>query len=318
MDLFMRQSLAESLRHIHQQAGFLSLEVPDFPGNLLTGLAEGLPFPPATFGLYSDLVRALLEERTADAVTLARQLAQLEPLHDSESLVALGQGSSQPYSDLYTRLMNAEPESRAPYCSPVPSQVGQFAESYRQAMSLLSRADPELHREIGYLVSQTIMVASDPRAAIQFDGGSCYMLWGGLFLNITLPRDLVTLAEVIVHESAHIMLYAFAAEEALVENDDDELYSSPLRTDERPMDGIYHATYVSARMHYAMNRVAQLPDAPTEMIVAARQAMEVDAANFASGYETVRRHGRLTKTGNEVMGAAYDYMASASPGRLNS
>src|SRR5690606_11375550 len=119
-----------------------------------------------------------------------------------------------------------------------------FASSHR----LLSVAIPELAAEFDALVSQVIMVEGNPVAKYQFDGGSSYMLWGGLFLNATSHQNDVALIEVMAHESAHILLFGYASDEALVNNDDDTLYHSPLRVDPRPMDGIFHATYVSARM----------------------------------------------------------------------
>ena len=33
------------------------------------------------------------------------------------------------------------------------------------------------------------------------------------------------------------------------------MFSSPLRTDPRPMDGVVHATYVVARMHQTISRL---------------------------------------------------------------
>jgi HEXXH motif-containing protein len=147
-------------------------------------------------------------------------------------------------------------------------------------------------------------------AKFQFDGGSSYLLWGGLFLNATSHPDEVTMVEVMAHESAHLLLYACAADEALVENGDEELYRSPLRVDERPMDGIFHATFVSARMHWAMSRLLESGELDEEARRCAEAARMSDAQNFWSGHGVVAEHGRLTATGAAVMQAAAGYMAS--------
>lgn len=60
--------------------------------------------------------------------------------------------------------------------------------------------------------------------------------------------------ETLAHEGSHSFLFGLTMEEPLVRNPDDELFPSPLRQDRRPMDGIYHATYVSARMYYALDQ----------------------------------------------------------------
>src|SRR5690606_31521721 len=137
-----------------------------------------------------------------------------------------------------------------------------------------------------------------------FDGGSCYMLWGALFLNVDLERSPVALLEVLAHESAHMLLYAFAADEPLVLNEDDERYPSPLRVDQRPMDGIYHATYVSARMHWAMGRLLDTDLLDPVGRQEAQAAHAADARNFAAGDTVVRAHGRLTATGEALMSEA--------------
>jgi hypothetical protein len=78
------------------------------------------------------------------------------------------------------------------------------------------------------------------------------------------------------------------------------------------MDGIYHATYVSARMHWAMSRLLQagvLDDGARELAESAREA---DRRNFEAGHEVVRKHGRLTDTGRALMDSAAAYMRSAA------
>jgi HEXXH motif-containing protein len=54
---------------------------------------------------------------------------------------------------------------------------------------------------------------------------------------------------------ARALLFGFGMGKPLVENHEHERYTSPLRGDPRPMDGVVHATYVVARMHYAVTRM---------------------------------------------------------------
>jgi hypothetical protein len=78
------------------------------------------------------------------------------------------------------------------------------------------------------------------------------------------------------------------------------------------MDGIYHATFVSARMHWAMSRLGEsglLDDATRDAALAAAAA---DARNFELGYAVVAEHGRLTATGRALMNGAREYMATVS------
>ena len=147
---------------------------------------------------------------------------------------------------------------------------------------------------------------------MQIDGGSHYQLWGALFLNAGFHSTDEAMAEVIAHESAHSLLFGLCTHETLVLNDDDEGYPSPLREDLRPMDGIYHATFVSARMHWAMNRLLEAglvqPQRRDEIV----KARDADRINFESGLSVVRKSGQLTPLGREVMAGAQRYMAQTS------
>jgi len=118
------------------------------------------------------------------------------------------------------------------------------------------------------------------------------------------------MVELLAHESAHLMLFAFSHSEALVSNDAEGLYESPLRSDPRPMDGIFHATWVSARMHWAVAEMVKtdaLSEAQRREAIAANQR---NRQQFLDGYAVIEQHAKLTETGRSVMAAAKQYMQS--------
>ena len=167
-------------------------------------------------------------------------------------------------------------------------------------------------------LAKTLMVRSLAQAVhlefrrIQFTPDLVPRLWGALFLNADFHRTAQAVAEVLAHESAHSLLFGFCTDSALVENSDDERYNSPLRTDPRPMDGIYHATFVSARMHWAMSRLLEARVLDDEATEATRGARDADVRNFWSGYEVVAEHGRLTDLGRALMNEAHAYMETVT------
>jgi HEXXH motif-containing protein len=114
---------------------------------------------------------------------------------------------------------------------------------------LIEQADPLLSEEIRALVSEIVLASgSMDKNSMTFDGASSFMLWGGILLNAERKGGALEMAQMLAHESSHGLLYGMAVEEPLVLNGDEERYPAPLRKDSRPMEGIYHATYVSARM----------------------------------------------------------------------
>jgi HEXXH motif-containing protein len=122
-------------------------------------------------------------------------------------------------------------------------------EQIKDAFALMDQGDPGLAAEIRALVLEIILAAAteNPKT-MTFDGASAFMLWGAIMINANRRDGAVGMVQMLAHESAHDLLFGLCATEPLVENAPDELFLSPLRIDPRPMEGIYHATFVTARM----------------------------------------------------------------------
>ena len=84
---------------------------------------------------------------------------------------------------------------------------------------------------------------------------------------------------------------------AFVNNAVDELYHSPLRSDPRPLDGIFHATYVSARTHYAHRKLLESGVLSAAEEDAVEQALIASQAAFRDGLRTLEEHASLTGLG---------------------
>jgi HEXXH motif-containing protein len=308
IDRRMRALWAESLEHIRDR-GAAMLDV-DFDGVLRVadGLRAGQRYAPAVFGLYKEAVVAIAGDDLAAASGFLRRLGAERPLEATPQIVALGDDAFAPHRSLLLAELGLETTLGCRVRDPEPAAVANFTARLAAARGLMARAVPDLANEFDALTTQIVLVGSDPTAARQFDGGSSYMLWGGLFLNIAFHPSEVALVEVLAHESAHMLLFGYAADEPLVNNDDEPRYASPLRIDPRPMDGIYHATYVSARMHWAMSQLVASDALGAAGRDQAEAAQAADRRNFEDGYAVVAAHGDLTATGAAVMHAARAYM----------
>jgi len=306
----MRLSLADSLEHIIEQAaGKLRFDFNAlYP--LISGMRSGERYPCSTFSIYADIVLKIWHGEEDLAITLLEELTLEKPLAQPWRVLAMDDPAHEKYMNRYARSMNTDPNSNLSMQAPSGDLAVRFSQRVMAGYRLLEATAPELAAEFDELVSDVIMVVGDDEATYQFDGGSSYLLWGGLFLNATSHETDVAMVELMAHESAHILLYACAADEALVNNPDKELFASPLRHDLRPMDGIYHATFVSARMHWAMAQLIRSGQLDEAASAAAEVARIEDLKNFWTGYEVIARHGQLTRTGSEVMQTALSYMRS--------
>ena len=97
--------------------------------------------------------------------------------------------------------------------------------------------------------------SDDP--ADKFNGASTFFLWGASLLNADLRRSCISIIDLLVHESSHVLLFGISADGALTENSGSERFDSPLRSDKRPIDGIFHACFVATRVHLAMSRMLE-------------------------------------------------------------
>jgi HEXXH motif-containing protein len=136
-------------------------------------------------------------------------------------------------------------------------------------------------------------------------------MWGAITLNALRHTDAVDTATTIAHEAAHLLLFAEALHEPLVSNDESETFPSPLRRDPRPMDGIYHATFVVARTHFVLERITASNQFPRFAGSIAANMVSLKES-FAEGLSTVSRHARLTDTGRRLIDAATSYMSNAA------
>lgn len=312
LDKTIRLSLGDSLIHIAEQADSKL----DFDFSLLQPLIRsiqnGARYPSTTFYIYSELVLAILRQDIKQAVDLLNQLCLQSPLPKEHSELCRVMSFSDPVhlpnQQIYLRAMNDDPNVNFYMGEPSVVLAEDFERRIKSGFKLMKKVIPELADEIKVLVSDIVMVIGDEKAKDQFDGGSSYFLWGALFLNASSHQNDILMIEVLAHESAHMLLYACASDEALVENPDNELFASPLRSDLRPMDGIYHATFVSARMHWAMQQLINSGFLNQEDLQIAIQAREQDNTNFWSGYEVIQQYGKLTKTGTMILDSAINYM----------
>lgn len=309
-DRKMRQGLADSLGYVIEEIdGKIAFDRPSLEANIAR-MREGARFAPGAFGHYYLAVRAIGGGNFDDATYHLDAIGQQRPLGDKMEIVELGEAALGRDAQVYTTLLRGEDPTTMSFLPPPAPVAEQFAGRFRDGMALLDRAVPTLAEEVRALVSQMVMAVGDKSFAIEFDGASVYSLWGALFLNAESHVTPLAMAEAIAHESGHSLLFGMSVDEPLVRNPDEELYPSPLRVDPRPMDGIYHATFVSSRMYWAMQALIDSGELDAEQREAAAAARDADARNFWAGHQTVAEFGDLTATGAAIMATAHAYMAS--------
>ena len=304
----MRQRLAESLDYVFGELGD-ELKISDGDGRRLIERIASAPQSPHLFGSYYELVFAIEDENLDLARKIARDMLARSGAKPGTAIAAINDRPENE-EDRYRRLMMAEMDYAVP-----PDQA--LMSAYRQrldaAFALLDSGFPQMAAEVRELLREIVVAAGpeDPKA-LTFDGASCYMMWGAVLLNARGQKNVLDTAQALAHESGHNLLFGFSSSGPLVDNPDDELFSSPLRKDPRPMDGVFHATYVVARMHQTLVRLLEAGVLDQEQAEAARKDLAIHRRNFEAGDAVVREGARLTDVGREAIEAAREYMASAA------
>ncbi len=310
LDGRVRAGLAESLVAIAD-----ALDEADIESISLRRVAEYVPSGPVSpllFGLHAGLVEAILDEDAAAAGRLLAAFGRPQGFAaasgtdfvtaDDAVLGLRGAGR------LYAELAIDDAEAGVALAPLSPDELAEAADRVGAALDLIETAAPELAAEIAALVRQIVLVRAAEGSERDFGGASSFHLWGAVFLNAARHRDRVAMAEGLVHEAAHLLLFGEAEGERIVENDDGERHVSPLRDDPRPLDGIAHATFVLARMAYCAERLLASDQLTAAERAEVQAALDRNRRDYRDGADVVEGHARLTGAGARMLGAAAAYM----------
>jgi HEXXH motif-containing protein len=310
LDARMRASLADSLLHLRDVAASAT-------GSAFFDLAptlseiRGHRILPGIFGRYFDLVFALQKSQYSEAAKLFREIAELAVEEPGLAVLPFSDEALRNDVERYGRLLSLESGSWPVLAPPKQAEWDLFQRNVAAALSLIEETDGALASEFYALVTQIVgMGAPQKSDGYGYAGVSSFMLWGAIMLSIRQHGTVLDMIAGLVHEAAHLLLFGLSVDNPFVENAVHERFSSPLRIDPRPMDGVFHATFVCARMHYAFARLLRASatlSQPLETALIERRVADC-RSGFFDGYETVQRFGRLTANGQVILTAAAEYM----------
>jgi HEXXH motif-containing protein len=311
LDQRMRLCLKESLNHVFDQSWEL-LNLSKGRLDKFLSQLEGKPVSPLAFSLYCDLVIAIESDDLSEASQLIEELTALPEHPGGPKILELADPKRDSTARRYARFVDTDPQMPFEIFAPSREAAQSCRKQIQSAFALMDAGDPELASEIRALLREIVLAAGTVETgAYTFDGASSFMLWGAIIINANRSDGELGMAQMLAHESAHNLLFGLCTDEPLLNNSPDERHASPLRPDPRPLEGIYHATFVSARMFRAVKTLLESGTLPPELETKARQDLETDARCFSQGMEIITRHGKLTEIGRAIIQGADDYMDSA-------
>ena len=309
LDAQIRGALAASLERIQARASHL------LPGGtfdleaVCTRIREGRVSPGAA-AAYFELVPALQAGKLELAAACWRRIGsqpvevpqlRCEPFHAG----TLGEDA-----DRYQRLLSIGWAGSQIFAPPNLSEWASFERDVSAALDLLREAVPTWHAELESLLLRIYGAQPAQSDGRGFSGASSRMVWGAIFINVRRHPDRLSIASTVVHEATHQQLFGLSQSQPLTENPPHERYSSPLRNDPRPMDGVYHATYVSARLALFNALFIESPALSPAEKETAEERVPAMRKRFEDGLAIVEKHGKLSPLGRDLLEAASKQLAN--------
>ncbi|MDS9469256.1 HEXXH motif-containing putative peptide modification protein [Paracoccus sp. MBLB3053] len=313
---------AELQNRLHQSLAHMLTEVVEPEPALAVKIQDGLArvqrsFPePALFALHMALRDSLLAGDLSAFMAARAQFAGW-PFEDAVRpdlalRVLTPSEIGRNKFALIARALADDVGLTATLCPPPAGAASVMAEVIAQAESVLAQTAPAWAAELQLLISDIVLAVSGDDSGRQgFAGGSSFDLFGGILMNPLYRADLAHCLMTLIHESSHLRLFCWHLEDEIVLNGPEETFRSPLRRQPRPMEGIFHATWVSARMAVCGETVLSEPNGALTPADEVRLGQDVERARatFRDGVAVVREHGRLTERGKELIEDAQDAVA---------
>ncbi|MFW2542789.1 aKG-HExxH-type peptide beta-hydroxylase [Primorskyibacter sp. 2E107] len=265
----LRDRLYTSLHHLIFEAG-QGIAPDTVTQDLVSGLTrEARPYPaPVVFAAHAALLKAAQAKDEAGFAAACNDLLEAAPAGTAapERPAVLRFGAPD-LSRTGLRLLRPAFQDDVGLMTDLDAPDHETAEAAEtalmQALGGLRAAAPTWHADLCGLVSQLLLAVPGPTSAGHFGGASSFDAFGALLFNaqsLTSPEQALM---GLVHEAAHLRLFLYHLADPVLLNDSEARYCSPLRREPRPMEGIFHAAWVSARMVAAAQAVrasAQAPD----------------------------------------------------------
>ncbi len=267
------------------------------------------PYKKLNPSLHAIVHRASIAMKGGDALGCYRALKWVETaalLVEEQELQIKSPDSSPACFEAIDHMHNDETKDvhgrRAEIYETSGEDISPYVQHIREVMNLIEVVDPVMHAEINAVLSEVVVFRAQALM-----GGSLARSFGAVYIGSPdhdpirekfgqhfSIRGVPYFMEHVVHESSHNVLFGLMLFDPMVLNSSQDRYSAPLRKDLRPIYGIFHASFVLARMI----RVFRLMHAQGDPVYL--KLINHFVPRLENGLNVIKAHGNLTPVGWEM------------------
>jgi len=309
----LRARLHRSLEHLLFEAA-AGVVPPAVSRDALGAIvAAGGGYPSAlVFALHGALLAAAREEQVDRFADHGRALADLPPaLAIASPEVTVGALCTEDPGLAGQGIMAAAFQDdlglTAILCPPEAEAAATARAALAEALAALKACVPAWYSELALLSGQVLLASPSPDAKRGFGGATTFDAFGAMVLNPAGVPDPAAALMGLIHESAHQRLFLHHLDDPVLLNDAEARHVSPLRREPRPMEGVFHAAWVSARMALAAREIARTANAPAWAEDLERLG-GVSLRNFEDCIPVIEAEARFTPLGQRLLADAREAM----------
>jgi hypothetical protein len=309
VDAALRQRLDESFAHLDEVVRARYSAALDFSG-LRARIRSG-PLSPWVFMLYSKLVMDLSKDAAGRVADTFDDIVRAADLPAESGVIGFHESAiPDRWWDHFVVLFDTDRHRRLSLQAPTPAEFSICRDEIGAMLAFMKTADPVLYHEVVGLLRMVVLAQpGDAESSRGFGGASTFFAWGGALLNCQVRRSMMDMVDVLVHESSHLLLFGLSADEPLTSNSE-EKHASPLRSDKRPIDGIFHACFVATRVHLAIERLLASGAFSPEQNKEAVDRRDFNGAAAREALQVLTEHARTTATGERILSGIREYWSN--------
>ncbi len=203
------------------------------------------------------------------------------------------------YSPFVQHIFSQELKREVKFFSLALEEFETAEKSIQKGAKILERSFPDFFSEFQDLVSEILVLK-----ASGLKQGSSSELFGMIYKSSLFRGEKVTDAvDFLIHEQSHLYVHALNKDDPILLNPA-QMYYSPLREEDRPLMGIYHATFVLSRMQYVLEKALTINEIPDEEQEYCKELIGRYQQCFHEGFDTIMTHGQMTPLGSALIQSA--------------